>query len=190
MSAAGMRCPACGSTNIVDDDLYSQAQLVCVDCGSVVSEGVLISLFTFNHFWTFFSRTTAVAKRPCQQRVKAICRILMVNREIEDLSQTYYKMAYEHKAFLKVSLQKKEILTGCCVLLSCRQLNWPITVGTISCLLDADSMAVGAIYQEMVKNLSIEAPIINEWHRVVFCCCSTSVSRCSSAYVGCNKFFL
>lgn len=41
MSAAGMRCPACGSTNIVDDDLYSQAQLVCVDCGSVVSEGVL-----------------------------------------------------------------------------------------------------------------------------------------------------
>lgn len=85
----------------------------------------------------------------------------MVNREIEDLSHTYYKMAYEHKAFLKVSLQKKDILTGCCVLVSCRQLNWPITVGTISCLLDADSMVVGAIYQEMVKNLSIEAPIIN-----------------------------
>ncbi|XP_039856697.1 transcription factor IIIB 50 kDa subunit [Simochromis diagramma] len=166
MSAAGMRCPACGSTNIVDDDLYSQAQLVCVDCGSVVSEGVLAN-DPVGGSDVSFSRTTAVAKRPCtnlikgQQRVKAICRILMVNREIEDLSQTYYKMAYEHKAFLKVSLQKKEILTGCCVLLSCRQLNWPITVGTISCLLDADSMAVGAIYQEMVKNLSIEAPIIN-----------------------------
>lgn len=41
MSAAGMSCPGCGSTNIVDDDLYSQPQLVCVDCGSVVSEGVL-----------------------------------------------------------------------------------------------------------------------------------------------------
>uniref|UniRef100_A0A668TGX2 Transcription factor IIIB 50 kDa subunit n=1 Tax=Oreochromis aureus TaxID=47969 RepID=A0A668TGX2_OREAU len=136
MSAAGMRCPACGSTNIVDDDLYSQAQLVCVDCGSVVSEGVLAN-DPVGGSDVSFSRTTAVAKRPCanlikgQQRVKAICRILMVNREIEDLSHT------------------------------CRQLNWPITVGTISCLLDADSMVVGAIYQEMVKNLSIEAPIIN-----------------------------
>ncbi|CAI5666810.1 unnamed protein product [Oreochromis niloticus] len=134
MSAAGMRCPACGSTNIVDDDLYSQAQLVCVDCGSVVSEGVLAN-DPVGGSDVSFSRTTAVAKRPCanlikgQQRVKAICRILMVNREIEDLSHT--------------------------------QLNWPITVGTISCLLDADSMVVGAIYQEMVKNLSIEAPIIN-----------------------------
>lgn len=41
MSRAGLSCPGCGSSNIVDDDLYCQAQLVCVDCGSVVSEGVL-----------------------------------------------------------------------------------------------------------------------------------------------------
>ncbi|XP_030598777.1 transcription factor IIIB 50 kDa subunit [Archocentrus centrarchus] len=166
MSAAGMSCPGCGSTNIVDDDLYSQAQLVCVDCGSVVSEGVLAN-DPVGGSDVSFSRTTAVAKKPCAnqikglQRVKAICRILMVNSEIEALSQTYYKMAYEHKAFLKVSLQKKDILTGCCVLVSCRLLNWPITIGTISCLLDADPMMVGAVYQEMVKNLSIEAPIVN-----------------------------
>uniref|UniRef100_A0A3Q0SIQ5 Transcription factor IIIB 50 kDa subunit n=1 Tax=Amphilophus citrinellus TaxID=61819 RepID=A0A3Q0SIQ5_AMPCI len=166
MSAAGMTCPGCGSTNIVDDDLYSQAQLVCVDCGSVVSEGVLAN-DPVGGSDVSFSRTTAVAKKPCAnqikglQRVKAICRILMVNSEIEALSQTYYKMAYEHKAFLKVSLQKKDILTGCCVLVSCRLLNWPITIGTISCLLDADPMVVGAVYQEMVKNLSIEAPIVN-----------------------------
>ena len=41
MSGSGVSCPGCGSSNIVDDDLYSQAQMVCVDCGSVVSEGVL-----------------------------------------------------------------------------------------------------------------------------------------------------
>lgn len=41
MSHAGLSCPGCGSSNIVDDDLYCQAQLVCVDCGSVVSEGTL-----------------------------------------------------------------------------------------------------------------------------------------------------
>uniref|UniRef100_A0A672KDY0 Transcription factor IIIB 50 kDa subunit n=1 Tax=Sinocyclocheilus grahami TaxID=75366 RepID=A0A672KDY0_SINGR len=34
-------CPECGSSNVVEDDLYSQRQWVCVDCGSVVSEGHL-----------------------------------------------------------------------------------------------------------------------------------------------------
>ncbi|KAK1883496.1 Transcription factor IIIB 50 kDa subunit [Dissostichus eleginoides] len=153
MSSSVTRCPGCGSSNIVDDDLYCQAQRVCVDCGSVVSEGIS------------YSRTTAVARKPCLnlikglQRVKAICRILRVNNEIENHSQTYYTQAYQHEAFIRVSLQKKEVLAGCCVLVSCRLLNWPITMGTISCLLDADPVVVGAVYQEMIKILNIKAPV-------------------------------
>uniref|UniRef100_A0A8C8DPY0 Transcription factor IIIB 50 kDa subunit n=1 Tax=Oryzias sinensis TaxID=183150 RepID=A0A8C8DPY0_9TELE len=95
-----MRCPGCGSSNIVDDDLYCQAQLVCADCGSVT--------------------------------------------------------------FLHVTLQRKEILGGCCVLASCRQQRWPITVGTISCLLNGDPAAVGEVYQEMIKVLNIQAPTFNK----------------------------
>lgn len=41
MSQASLCCRSCGSTNVIEDDLYAQTQLVCVDCGSVVSEGVL-----------------------------------------------------------------------------------------------------------------------------------------------------
>ncbi|XP_036974238.1 transcription factor IIIB 50 kDa subunit [Acanthopagrus latus] len=166
MSGSGVSCPGCGSSNIVDDDLYSQAQMVCVDCGSVVSEGVLAHDPNGGSDVSY-SWTTAVTRKPCVnlvkglQRVKAICRILRVHKEIEDLSQAYYKQAYQHQSFIKVSLQKKEVLAGCCVLVSCRLLNWPITMGTMSCLLDADPMAVGVVYQEMVKVLSIEAPIVN-----------------------------
>ncbi|XP_044029327.1 transcription factor IIIB 50 kDa subunit [Siniperca chuatsi] len=166
MSRAGLSCPGCGSSNIVDDDLYAQPQLVCVDCGYVVSEGALADE-PVGGADVSYSRTTAVAKKPCinlikgLQRVKAICRSLRVRSEIEDLSQNYYNQAYQHESFIKVSLQKKEVLAGCCVLVSCRLLNWPITMGTISCLLDADPMVVGAIYQEMVKILNIEAPIVN-----------------------------
>ncbi|XP_069580524.1 transcription factor IIIB 50 kDa subunit [Brachyistius frenatus] len=166
MSRAGLTCPGCGSSNIVDDDLYSQAQLVCVDCGSVVSEGTLAN-DPVGGSEVSYSRSTAVARKPCVnlikgvQRVKAICRTLRVHAEIEDLSETYFKRAYQHANFIRVSLQKKEVLAGCCVLVSCRLLNWPITMGTISCLLDADPMVVGAVYQEMVKTLSIDAPILN-----------------------------
>ncbi|XP_040012535.1 transcription factor IIIB 50 kDa subunit [Xiphias gladius] len=166
MSLPGLSCPGCGSANIVDDDLYAQSQLVCADCGTVVCEGALADE-PVGGSDVSYSRTTAVSKRPCinlikgLQRVKAICRTLRVHGEIEELSQTYYNQAYQHEAFIKVSLQKKEVLAGCCVLVSCRLLNWPITMGTVSCLLDADSIAVGSIYQEMVKILNIKAPIIN-----------------------------
>lgn len=87
-----------------------------------------------------------------------MCRILRVNREIEDLAQTYYNKAYVHESFIRVSLQKKEVLAGCCVLVSCRLLNWPITMGTIGCLLEADP---GAVYKELVKILKIEAPLVS-----------------------------
>lgn len=90
-----------------------------------------------------------------------MCRILRVNREIEDLSQTFYSRAYQHKSFIRVTLRKKEFLAGCCVLVSCRMRQWPVTIGTISCLLDADLVEVGAVYKEMVTVLNIEAPSFN-----------------------------
>lgn len=140
--------------------------MVCVDCGSVVSEGVLAN-DPVGGLDVSYSQTTAVTKKPCRnllrglQRVKAMCRILCVHREIEELSHTYYNQAYEHESFIKVSLQKKEVLAGCCVLVSCRLLNWPISMGTISHLVDADPTLMGAVYQDMMKVLRIEAPIIN-----------------------------
>uniref|UniRef100_A0A3Q3K589 Transcription factor IIIB 50 kDa subunit n=1 Tax=Monopterus albus TaxID=43700 RepID=A0A3Q3K589_MONAL len=150
-------CQGCGGSNIVEDDLYCQPQRVCVDCGSVVSEGVLASEPVVG---------PAVAKKPCLNLIKGemfsltMCRILMVHREIEQLSQTYYNKAYQHESFLKVSLQKKEVLAGCCVLVSCRLLNWPITMATILCLINADPTLVGEVYQEMISALKIEAPIV------------------------------
>lgn len=103
----------------------------------------------------------SILSSPGVQRLKAVCQILRVNREIEELAQTYFNKAYQHESFIKVSLQKKEVLGGCCILVSCRLLNWPITMGTISSLLEADLALVGAVYQEMVKVLNIEAPVTN-----------------------------
>lgn len=42
----GGRCPECGSAELVEDSHYSQNQLVCSDCGCVVTEGVLTTTFT------------------------------------------------------------------------------------------------------------------------------------------------
>lgn len=42
----GSRCPDCGSSELVEDSHYSQSQLVCSDCGCVVTEGVLTTTFS------------------------------------------------------------------------------------------------------------------------------------------------
>lgn len=166
MSGVGLKCPNCGSSNVEQDDLYSQTQMVCVDCGSVVSEGVLAN-DPVGGSDVMYSQTTSVAKKPCTnlikglQRVRALCRVLRVNREIEELSQTYYNQVYQSESFIKVSLVKKEVLAGCCVLISCRLLNWPITMGTISNLLEADPMIVGPVYVDTVRILNISIPILS-----------------------------
>lgn len=42
----GGHCPDCGSAELVEDSHYSQSQLVCSDCGCVVTEGVLTTTFS------------------------------------------------------------------------------------------------------------------------------------------------
>ncbi|KAJ8408526.1 hypothetical protein AAFF_G00251610 [Aldrovandia affinis] len=162
--ASAKSCPDCGSSNLVDDALYSQVQLVCTDCGSVVSEGLLTTTQSEEVQGTDirYRESTAVDKQPCRnqiqglRRVRALCRILRFPRVIEETAEGLFSRAYEHPTFLKVRLQKKEVLGGSCVLLSSRQHNWPIAMGTICSLLQASEHAVGAVYQELVKSLNVE----------------------------------
>lgn len=95
------------------------------------------------------------------QRVRALCQIIRVKPDIEEQAKAYFSKAYQHQSFINVSLQKKEALGGCCVLVSCRLLNWPLTMATISSLLEADPTMVGGVYQEMIKILNIQTPIVN-----------------------------
>ncbi|CDQ60962.1 unnamed protein product [Oncorhynchus mykiss] len=166
MATVGLKCPECGSLDIVDDEHYSQPQLVCADCGAVVSEGLLTTTRSEETQGTDvrYSNSTEVDKKPCRNlingihRVRALCRILRLTFLMEETAETHFKQAYEHPNFIRVSLQKKEVLAGCCVLATCRQHSWPIAMGTICCLLEANPRLIGVVYQEMVKTLKIEAP--------------------------------
>ncbi|XP_010875839.1 transcription factor IIIB 50 kDa subunit [Esox lucius] len=166
MAAVGLKCPECGSLDIVDDEHYSQPQLVCADCGAVVSEGLLTTTRSEELQGTDvrYSNSTEVNKQPCRNqikgihRVRALCRILRLSFVMEETAENYFKQAYEHPSFIRVSLQKKEVLAGCCILATCRQHSWPITMGTMTCLLEANPKLMGVVYQEMVKALKIEAP--------------------------------
>ncbi|MBN3280308.1 BRF2 factor, partial [Polyodon spathula] len=185
-------CPECGSSNIIDDSHHSQAQLVCVDCGSVVSEGLLTSTLSEEQYhmtsrsnpnsrysersvlgkqlYRNQSRSASGAyseitdKEPCRnqirglQRVSTLCHILRFPPGVEESSRSLFERAYRHPAFLDVSLQRKEVLAGCCVLLVGRQYSWPVTMGTISSLLQADPGLMGGVYFELVEKLGVEAP--------------------------------
>ncbi|XP_065755989.1 transcription factor IIIB 50 kDa subunit [Phocoena phocoena] len=162
----GGRCPDCGSTELVEDSHYSQNQLVCSDCGCVVTEGVLTTTFTDegNLREVTYSRSTGKNEQVSRSqqrglcRVRDLCRVLQLPPTFEDTAVAYYQQAYQHSGIRAARLQKKEVLVGCCVLITCRQRNWPLTMGTICTLLYADLDVFSGTYLQMVKLLGLDVP--------------------------------
>ncbi|XP_028655008.1 transcription factor IIIB 50 kDa subunit [Erpetoichthys calabaricus] len=158
-------CPECGSSQIVEDSLYSQTQFVCEDCGAVVSEGLLTTtLSEEKHLNEVKFSRLPTEKQPGRghiqglQRIRSLCRILRFSSNIEESSEVLFKKAYYHPAFLSTHAEKKEALAGCCVLVACRQNDWPITMGTISYLLQANGEVMHKVYTELVQKLHLETP--------------------------------
>ncbi|XP_006201196.1 transcription factor IIIB 50 kDa subunit [Vicugna pacos] len=162
----GGRCPDCGSTELVEDSHYSQSQLVCSECGCVVTEGVLTTTFSDegNLREVTYSRSTGENEQVSRsqqrglRRVRDLCRVLQLPPTFEDTAVAYYQQAYRHSGIRAARLQKKEVLVGCCVLITCRQRNWPLTMGTICTLLYADLDVFSGTYMQIVKLLGLDVP--------------------------------
>ncbi|KAK2496709.1 hypothetical protein MC885_007668 [Smutsia gigantea] len=162
----GGRCPDCGSAELVEDSHYSQSQLVCSDCGCVVTEGVLTTTYSDegNLREVTYSRSTGENEQVSRsqqrglRRVRDICRVLQLPPTFEDTAVTYYQQAYRHSGIRAARLQKKEVLVGCCVLITCRQHNWPLTMGTICTMLYADLDVFSGTYMQIVKLLGLDVP--------------------------------
>ncbi|CAI9171781.1 unnamed protein product [Rangifer tarandus platyrhynchus] len=160
------RCPDCGSAELVEDSHYSQNQLVCSDCGCVVTEGVLTTTFSDegNLREVTYSRSTGENEQVSRsqqrglRRVRDLCRVLQLPPTFEDMAIAYYQQAYQHAGIRTARLQKKEVLVGCCVLITCRQRNWPLTMGTICTLLYADLDVFSGTYMQIVKLLGLDVP--------------------------------
>ncbi|KAI5614312.1 transcription factor IIIB 50 kDa subunit [Silurus asotus] len=158
------RCSQCGSNSVVEDELYSQTQWVCQDCGSVISEGLFTTVLSEEKYSKAvpYYASTQVAKTPCPNlikglvRVRALCRILRLSKRMESDVANLFERAYQHPHFLNGHLMKKEMLGGSCVLSVCRQNNWPVALGTIGMLLDADPPSIGAIYNDLNQALNIQ----------------------------------
>ncbi|XP_034376860.1 transcription factor IIIB 50 kDa subunit [Arvicanthis niloticus] len=162
----GSRCPDCGSSELVEDSHYSQSQLVCSDCGCVVTEGVLTTTFSDegNLREVTYSRSTGENEQVSRsqqrdlRRVRDLCRILKLPLTFEDTAVSYYQKAYRLSGIRASRLQKKEVLVGCCVLITCRQHNWPLTMGAVCTLLYADPDMFSSTYMQIVKLLGLDVP--------------------------------
>ncbi|XP_049721746.1 transcription factor IIIB 50 kDa subunit [Elephas maximus indicus] len=162
----GRRCPDCDSTELVEDSHYSQSQLVCSDCGCVITEGVLTTTFADEGHLreVTYSQSTGENEQVSRsqqrglRRVRDLCRVLQLPSTFEDTAVAYYQQAYRHSGIRAARLQKKEVLVGCCVLITCRQHNWPLTMGTICTLIYADLDVFSGTYMQIVKLLGLDVP--------------------------------
>ncbi|EOA93242.1 Transcription factor IIIB 50 kDa subunit, partial [Anas platyrhynchos] len=95
------------------------------------------------------------------RRVQDLCKVLQLPSVFEETAVGYFQRALQHPAFHLVSLEKKELLGGCCVFVTCRQHNWPLTMGTICSLLYAKQELFAGVYLSVQKELGISVPALS-----------------------------
>ncbi|NWT09934.1 BRF2 factor, partial [Vireo altiloquus] len=168
MAARG-RCPECGSAALVEDAHYAQQQLVCAACGCVLSEGLLTTTYTEEEHLreVAYSQSTGQKEQlsRCLQRgirrVQDLCKVLQLPAAFEETAVSYFQRALQLPAFHLVSLEKKELLGGCCVFVTCRQHSWPLTMGTICSLLYAKQELFAGVYLSLQKELGLSVPALS-----------------------------
>ncbi|XP_027522915.1 transcription factor IIIB 50 kDa subunit [Corapipo altera] len=167
--AARGRCPECGSAALVEDALYAQQQLVCAACGCVLAEGLLTTTYSDEEHLreVAYSQSTGQKEQlsRCLQRgirrVQDLCKVLQLPAVFEETAVSYFQRALLLPAFHLVSLEKKELLGGCCVFVTCRQHNWPLTMGTICSLLYAKQELFAGVFQSLQKELGLSVPALS-----------------------------
>lgn len=95
------------------------------------------------------------------KRVQDLCKVLQLPPVFEETAVSYFQRAIKHPSFHLVSLEKKEVLVGCCVCVTCRQHNWPVTMGTICSLLYADKELFTSVYLHVLKELELDVPALS-----------------------------
>ncbi|NWZ09912.1 BRF2 factor, partial [Agelaius phoeniceus] len=168
MAARG-RCPECGSGSLVEDAHYAQQQLVCAACGCVLSEGLLTTTYTDEEHLreVAYSQSTGQKEQlsRCLQRgirrVQDLCKVLKLPAAFEETAVSYFQRALELPAFHLVSLEKKELLGGCCVLVTCRQRRWPLTMGTVCSLLYAKQELFASVFLSLQRELGLSVPALS-----------------------------
>ncbi|NXF95565.1 BRF2 factor, partial [Eubucco bourcierii] len=167
--AEGRRCPECGSAALVEDSHYAQQQLVCAACGCVVAEGLLTTTYTDEEHLreVAYSQSTGQKEQlsRCLQRgirrVQDLCKVLQLPAVFEETAVSYFQRALQHPSFHLVSVEKKELLGGCCVFVTCRQHNWPLTMGTICSLLYAKQELFAGVFLSLQKELGLSVPALS-----------------------------
>ncbi|NXN67359.1 BRF2 factor, partial [Himantopus himantopus] len=95
------------------------------------------------------------------RRVQDLCKVLQLPRVFEETAVSYFQRAVQHPSFHLVSLEKKELLGGCCIFVTCRQHNWPVTMGTICSLLYAKQELFASVYLSLQKELGLSVPALS-----------------------------
>lgn len=163
------QCPDCGSYEIAEDAHYSQDQLVCTDCGFILSEGLLTTTQTEEGFQqavkfsesTGQRESTSKSKLTGIKRVRDVCRVLRLPDSFAESAVSYYEQAFDHPNFHFITTQKKEAVMGCCVYITCRQHRWPLTMATICSLVYSKEEIFASIYPDVVQTLKLDVPFLS-----------------------------
>ncbi|XP_002734942.1 transcription factor IIIB 50 kDa subunit-like [Saccoglossus kowalevskii] len=166
-------CSECGENAVEEDHHFSQDHKVCTNCGNVVeelsfqAEKESSACFVFSD-GSYSASTVATAyhwqnrkRKSCGHKaglkeISELCKLMKMSSELQKRSTELFEKAYNIDCFKNYMTKKKHVLNGCCVYISCRQENWPVTIAFICDLIQCSRQDFNSVYKSLLSQLDIQ----------------------------------
>ncbi|XP_033757025.1 transcription factor IIIB 50 kDa subunit-like [Pecten maximus] len=160
------KCTVCGESSIIQEEEGA----VCMNCGTVHSElqtfvsdsyiGCQNPVFTQSqlplHAWHLKGKREQPTMKRCRAKLQSLCVKLSFGPEMIEAANSLLLQATQYKEFKCMYTYNKILLSHCCVYITGRQFNFPITIKEF-CFLTRQSVSdVAKLHQRLISKLHID----------------------------------
>ncbi|XP_060075502.1 transcription factor IIIB 50 kDa subunit-like [Ylistrum balloti] len=161
----GRKCLICGENSVIQEEDGA----VCMNCGIVHSEQKFVSEGSIGYQNPDFlhseipsharqlkaKREQPIVKR-CKAKVRSLCAKLAFSSEMSGAADALFVRALQCPEFQRMVSYKKNLLSHCCVYITGRQFNFPITIKEFCAITRQSVSDIARLYQKIISKLVIE----------------------------------
>ncbi|XP_069140322.1 transcription factor IIIB 50 kDa subunit-like [Argopecten irradians] len=160
-------CTVCGENSIVQE----AEGAVCMNCGTVQSEqsnfvsdagdvGYQDPVYLHSVLPSHARQLKAKREQPiiktCRKKLQYLCVKLSFRPEMVEAANSLFQRALQYKEFRHMLTYNKHILSHCCVYITGRQFNFPITIKEFCAITRQSVSDVARLHKRLISKLEID----------------------------------
>ncbi|OWF53181.1 transcription factor IIIB 50 kDa subunit-like [Mizuhopecten yessoensis] len=162
---SGQKCTVCGESSVIKEG----GGTVCINCGTLHSEQTFLSENSFGyqnpaflntllpaHAGHLKSKQDRPAVRQCKAKMRSLCAKLTYSYAMIEAANNLFDRAYAYGEFKRMHSFNKNMLSHCCVYITGRQFNFPVTIKEFCAITRQPVSDVAKLYHKLITKLHID----------------------------------